>query len=299
MSNVLALKINNDNNIVKGWYSSFSSKETLRSYNYVARSFFNVSNIEMITNNMIKNINYMNVQDYIKTMLDENKSKNTIRKYTECLKSLFNYAQDEMIIEYNPFGDRRMKKLIKNNTEKNSEEVGIALTIKQINQLKEVIDNKRDKLLIFFALRTGCRVNELINVKYKDITFNAEEQNWFLHILGKGRKHRYIFISEKMYNELQEYINNNNNCVIGLSDELIFPMSTSNVNRIVAKWGNKIGVEVTPHDLRRTACSNLINNNVNIRYIQEFMGHSSMAITERYIKGINKFKKNAGKYIKY
>lgn len=299
MGILLALQINNDNDIIKRWVNRFTSENTIRRYSYVVKNFFNVTYLEQITNQMIKNITDIDIEKYIERLAEENKSRSSIKNTKECLKSLFTFAKNKRIIKESVLDDKSLNSLIKLKTKNDSNKIiGKALSPEQINELINIIDDQRDRLLMLLMLRTGIRVSEVISIKWNNIEFNTQENAWFLNLYGKGRKFRQVYISYKMIEELTAYANQNN-LIIGLSRELIFPMSRTNVNRIVEKWGKAINIKISPHDLRRTACTYLLKKNVPMVNVKNFLGHAKIETTMMYFKEYNSLKNNAGKFIDY
>lgn len=297
----LTLIVNNteDNSIIMRWIRRFESKDTKRKYISTTTKFFNVQNIEEITNQMIKNTTDIHIENYIIKLADEKKARTTVKNTKECIASLFTFAKNKKYITENVFADKSLNDLIKLKTDESNKTVGKALTPEEITLLIEAIDNQRDKLMILLMLRTGVRVSETSKIKWKDIEFNVQENGWFLQIHGKGRKHRQIFVGEKMINELIEYAKQNNS-ILGESDDIIFPMSTGNINRILEKWSDKSGIKkVNPHDCRRTACTHLIKNNVPLTDVRNFLGHQKIETTMLYFKEYEDLKNNAGKFIEY
>jgi len=291
--------------IVINFLETYRSEDTIRAYESILKDFFNVSDIELITDYKIKNTTYQNVQEYILT-LTNTKAKNTVKQRIGCLRALFNYALDEELIEINPFADNRIKGLIRKNCVKEEVSTGRALSIKEIDILINTIRNAktktpqkkldliRDELLINFMLRTGCRKDEAVHIKRDNIIYKSIEEKYFVEINGKGNKIRYVQLTNKTIDDLNDWKiirNKNTETIFGLNCE-------SNINKILDKWAEeaKLG-NITVHDLRRTFCTNLIKKGLNIRLVQQLMGHASLITTEKYIKDINYFDQNLDDFV--
>ena len=140
----------------------------------------------------------------------------------------------------------------------------------KINQLKYF---KRRNWVIFSILFfTGIRLSELKQIKFNNI--NSE----FIEIKGKGQKWRSIYLPNKL-----TFILNQNKDVIDNWDKII-KMSNNQIYKIIRKIGKEyFNKEISPHSLRRSYATNLINNNINIKIISKLLGHSSIETTSRYL----------------
>ncbi len=143
-------------------------------------------------------------------------------------------------------------------------------------------DNPRDYAILSFLAYSGLRVSELCNLKLEDVDF----QERVVRVRsGKGDKDRIVVISPRAVEALQEYINTRDDSL-----EYLFAsrkserISRVHVFRIVRKYAKKAGIkkDVTPHVLRHTLATTLLKRGVDIRYIQQFLGHSSVATTQIY-----------------
>ena len=133
---------------------------------------------------------------------------------------------------------------------------------------------------------SGIRVQELCNIKLKDIDF----VNFFVRILGKGDKERKVYFGNpaviaafSAYTQYKEYA--------GFKSEYLFlnkfgqKLSTQAVRNLISKYTRLAGIEknVTPHVFRHTFATLLLEEGVDVKFIQEFLGHSSISTTQIYI----------------
>ena len=157
------------------------------------------------------------------------------------------------------------------------------------NDLLEIIneslndkDALRDRLIIEMLYATGVRVSELVNIKYSDIDFNNKR----IRVLGKGNKERIVYFGDYAYDALKEYMNshskNKNGYVFVNSKGL--QLTDRGVRYIISNIMEKLSVKVhvTPHVLRHTFATDMLNNGCDIRVVQELLGHSSLKTTEVY-----------------
>jgi integrase/recombinase XerD len=241
------------------------SKNTIKTYSSITKKFleFLINNGIIITDT--KSINSSLDKNIILKFLAELKVKkkldsNSLRLYVRALSSFLKFLDNENLAKQikAPKVDKRLPKFI---------------TYDELNRLLENADNYRDKLIIKFLFYTGVRVSELIKIKKSDIIF----EEGFVKVYGKGGKERIVPIPKELLNELKDYINK-------INTENIFPLSSRQVERIIKNIAKKAGInkKVTPHVLRHSLATTLLSKGVDIRYIQEILGHSSLNITQIY-----------------
>jgi integrase/recombinase XerD len=241
------------------------SKNTIKTYSGIVKKFleFLINNGIIITDT--KSINNSLDKNIILKFLAELKVKkkldsNSLRLYVRAISSFLKFLDNENLAKQikAPKVDKRLPKFI---------------TYDELNRLLENADNYRDKLIIKFLFYTGVRVSELIKIKKSDIIF----EEGFVKVYGKGGKERIVPIPKELLNELKDYINK-------INTENIFPLSSRQVERIIKNIAKKAGInkKVTPHVLRHSLATTLLSKGVDIRYIQEILGHSSLNITQIY-----------------
>ena len=142
----------------------------------------------------------------------------------------------------------------------------------------------RDAAIILGLYATGLRISELFNIKLEDINWGKRE----IRVKGKGDKERIVFFSAKIAEIWQEYLKTYRS-KIKTSETYLFVDSKGKKIKpnmgwyIVRKWGYKVlGRLISPHDLRHTFATHLLNKGINIKIIQELLGHASIKTTQRY-----------------
>ena len=157
------------------------------------------------------------------------------------------------------------------------------------NDLLEIIresyndsDGVRDRLIIEMLYATGVRVSELVNMKYEDIDYNNKR----IRVLGKGNKERIVYFGDYAMEALKEYMSthekNKNGYVFTNSKG--GQLTDRGVRFIIDKIMSKLSVKVhvTPHVLRHTFATDMLNNGCDIKVVQELLGHASLKTTEIY-----------------
>ena len=163
---------------------------------------------------------------------------------------------------------------------------------------KETSKGYRDYLMIYLLYETGVRVSELINIKVYDFHYSKP---YYLKVVGKGNKERTIPLVEESINVVNEYINNSE-LRFKAFDHLLFynsrktRLTRQGVTSIIKKYIDKAGITritVTPHIFRHSKAMHLLQSDVNLVYIRDFLGHTSIQTTEVYARADSDKKRKA------
>ena len=206
-----------------------------------------------------------------------NCGKVTIDNIRRNLSSFFSWLEEEDHILKSP-----VKRIHKIKTKTVVKEV---ISDESIEILRDNCKEKRDLAIIDLLFSTGMRVGELVNLDIADIDFNERE----CIVYGKGDKERRIQIgNDAVIHILEEYKNNYlfeiQNCKHFFANQSGNPLSDQAVRRMINKYTSlaAIDLHITPHMFRHTFATCLLEADVDIRYIQEMLGHSSINITQIY-----------------
>lgn len=237
------------------------------------------------------NSNYNNVESYIEFLTKSNIKSNTLRRKIASLKVFYNYLKFQDIIDENPFNQLRFQfrnekilpKTIPYDILKSvysySEQKVIYSKSKYQKQKAE-----RNLLIISLLLSTGIRISELCHIHLKDINFS----NRTLHIIGKGKKERILFLGDQTtFSLLKTYINKycvQPNDYLFTGQNPLKALSEQSVRLILKKLvkKNNLSITITPHMFRHSFATMLLDKDVDIRYIQQILGHSSISVTQIY-----------------
>lgn len=200
------------------------------------------------------------------------------------VKSFYNYLLSEDIIADDPTQLLEMPKL--------SRYLPTVLSLQEIDMLKSVIDlskadGQRNRTMIEVLYSCGLRVSELIDLKLSNIY--AEEG--FIQVFGKGSKQRLVPISETALKEISMYMLDRNSWDIkpGQGDFLFLNQRGSHLTRqtvfnVIKKSAADAGIKavISPHTLRHSFATHLLEGGADLRVIQELLGHESILTTEIY-----------------
>ena len=252
------------------------SKNTIDSYRKDLADFFCFVNRQGID---YLSINRYDVREYLK-YLDELKLKNsTIARRISAIRSFYNYLLSMGIISNNIFNSIRNPKLEK--------KLPNYLSYEELGDILDSIDIStptgiRNRLLIEMFYATGCRVSELINIKMSDINFT----NKSIRIMGKESKERIVYYGDYAQIYLNMYLEtefNKDSKYLFLNDKKD-AMSVQDVEVIIRYIVKDLALKthVTPHTLRHTFATHLLNNGADIKSVQELLGHASLNTTGIY-----------------
>ena len=223
-------------------------------------------------------INYSFIRQWIVSLSEKRYSKTSINRKIASLKSYFNFLVNIDIIESSPLkGHKNLK---------SSSKIVIPFSEDEIMQVFENFNDSkisdRDKLIIEIFYSTGLRREELINIKIQDIFL----QEGLIKILGKRSKERLIPILPSLSKNLKNFISNNNNSKYLFETKKLKKISVSTVYRLINKYFRLVSskVKVSPHVLRHTFATHMLNNGADINTIKEILGHSSLSSTQIYTK---------------
>jgi len=167
----------------------------------------------------------------------------------------------------------------------------IVLSRDEIQSILSVISNKKHNLMISLAYAGGLRVSEIINLKIRDI--NLPELT--IHIKGaKGNKDRITILPEKLVQNIEKLISNKNLNDFVFASERGGNLTERTAQKIFenALRATSIKKDATFHSLRHSFATHLLENGVDVRYVQELLGHANIRTTQIYTKVTNPSLKN-------
>ena len=249
-------------------YQKNFSDHTIKNYKIDLTEFLKFAQNKKIDIDLMRN--------YLKKLYEEKYSNRTISRKVSSLKSYFKYLESENIIDDNPMSlisNPKVEKSLPNYL--NYENLDKLLNYPDINNKNGL----RDALILEMLYSSGCRVSELTNIKIKDIDFKERK----IKILGKGSKERFVYYGSKCENLLNKYLDKE-------IHEFLFTNKHGNklndriVRKIVDENARKAGlaVHVTPHTLRHTYATDLLNDGADLKSVGDLLGHENLSTTQIY-----------------
>lgn len=257
------------------------SDNTLKSYNFDVQ--------KLLTYFSERNINYkeaklQDFQSFLVFLNDLGIASTSQARIISGIKSFYTYLLSEDIIDDDPTQLLEMPKL--------SRYLPTVLSLEEIDLLKSVIDlskpdGQRNKAMIEVLYSCGLRVSELIGLKIS----NIYSQEGFIQVFGKGSKQRLVPISDTALHEISMYMIDRNSWEIkpGEEDFLFLNQRGSHLSRqsvfnLIKQCAMDAGIKsvISPHTLRHSFATHLLEGGADLRVIQELLGHESILTTEIY-----------------
>lgn len=262
------------------------SEKTLKAYRIDLEQFSS-----FLDNPFVSTITASDIESYI-THLNQLFKPKTSKRKVASLKALFRFLEYKNIIVNNPFQKIQVKfrepLLLPQIIPLYTLEAFLAAIYKENSLAQSLYRKKRTLLDIAIAetlFSTGMRVSELCNLKSSDIDLHDAT----IRIYGKGSKERMIHIGNEDVLQLLKRYKNEFSMEIERSGYFFtntnfLPISYQAVRRMINKYCNiaAINLHITPHMFRHTFATCLLEADVDIRYIQQMLGHSSITVTEIY-----------------
>ena len=253
-------------------HTTVSYRNDLNQFNlYLSESY---SGIEF------KKVEMIHVRSYMVHLLESKLAKSTVARKVSSIKSLYKFMKKEQLISSSPIQlletpkiDSRLPVFLK------EEEV---VNLFEEFKFEDSFSGKRDKMILYLFYQTGIRLSELIDIKDVDV------RNGELKVLGKRNKERIIPLSNNIQPLIDQYLN--------LKDELGFKKKyffvTDNGNKLYEKFVyRKVNYYLSmvsskhkksPHILRHTFATHMLNNGADLNSIKEILGHENLSATQVY-----------------
>lgn len=223
------------------------------------------------------------VRSWVCDLMDGRMTTATVNRKLSALRSFYRYLLREKTVEANP--------LRKVQGPKNKKKLPVFLKENAMDRLLDDVDfgpgfkGVRDRMIIEMFYATGMRLSELLGLKDEDVDFSA----MYIKVTGKRNKQRLIPFAEELATSMHEYIQVRD-AELAVSAEVFFvgetgkPLSPAVVREIVKRNLSKVTAQRkrSPHVLRHTFATMMLNHDAELGAIKELLGHSSLAATEVY-----------------
>jgi integrase/recombinase XerD len=253
------------------------SPNTIKTYRSIINSFYkflldqNINNDSDILKSFKRYIRYLKRERMV--------SQNYIYLVTVVVKKFFEFGGIEIL--HNVKTPKRTKSLPKSLNEDEVRRLIIARDNEVNNKNDQKIYHLRNKVILVLLYSTGLRVSELVNLEVDNIDLHDRT----IRIRGKGEKDRIVLFDDYSKDLIEDYLekrqNNNNYLFINRMGNHLSPRYVQMMIKDYAEAGG-IKKKVTPHILRHSFATHLLKNGVDIRAIQQLLGHSNLSTTQIY-----------------
>lgn len=262
------------------------AKNTLEAYHRDLQPWVDFLNKQYDELPTAKNNDPLFLRLYLHEQMEKKLSNRSLSRFLSALSSFQNFLSKQ------PDGKKFIFKLPKM---KYSEKIPDFIPITDIDKMFKQIDRQTDKKRYFFwrdyfivALfyATGIRREELANIKLTDIDNSVKA----ITITGKGNKVRVVPIGDTTFDEYETYLTYRKTFMweLNIKSPFLFlnrfgkPLTVRSIDRLVRKFALKEGLDFTPHTLRHSFATHLLENGADLLLIKEILGHSSLSTTQKY-----------------
>jgi integrase/recombinase XerC len=257
------------------------SKHTVTAYKKDINSFYEFCINEFDLENLAE-VNYSQIRSWIVLLVDSGISNNSINRKLSSLKSFYTFLQKTQQIKQNP--------LVKHKALKVAKKVQVPFTIKEVNEVIAVLGegsdftSLRNKLIVELFYSTGMRRAELIGLKINAVHIETQS----LKVLGKRSKERLIPLIPSVVKTIHNYLIVRQE--MQLETDFLLVTEKGNkiyetlVYRVINNYFSKVSTKVkkSPHILRHSFATHLLNQGADLNSVKELLGHSSLASTQVY-----------------
>lgn len=246
--------------------------------------FFEVFNKEHFEQDNIEKVNYGQIRSWIVSLVDQNISNVSVNRKMASLKAFYKFLLKTKQLEVNP--------MLKHKALKTPKIIQIPFSEKELSDLMNQVGSPvgfeeiRDKLIVDMFYTTGMRRAELIHL----MVYNVDLTSNVIKVLGKRNKERIIPILPIVADQFKSYLDERDS-VENITDADYFfiskkglKLSESFVYRLINSYFSRVSEKVkkSPHVLRHTFATHLLNNGADLNSVKELLGHSSLASTQVY-----------------
>ena len=230
----------------------------------------------------VDSVNYLFLRKYLAHMKEKNYSKRTVARKLATLRSFFKFLYREGYIKTNPSSGISTPKLDK--------KLPIFLDMDEVSKLIEAPDEKdltglRDRAIMETLYSTGIRVGELVHISLNDVDFIGG----VIKVFGKGKKERLAPIGDKALCSIRAYLGKRTAAKLNDKKAVFLNkdggrLTDRSVRRIIEKYVKRVSLRegVSPHTLRHSFATHLLNRGADLRSVQELLGHMNLSTTQIY-----------------
>ena len=252
------------------------AENTLLAYRTDLFSFVDfLYSLNVIDINSVKRIH---INMYIKNLYDKKYTPRSISREIASIKGFFKWLNVNELISHNPSLSIEQPKLPKRLPK--------VLSMNEIKQLLYKKMNLLDKAIFELLYAAGLRVSELTEIQFANINLNAK----YIRCIGKGSKERIVPIGTKAVNAIKKYEKEREYILkkYNIKSKYMFikqngkKLTRQDVYKFVNEMGKTINKDISPHTIRHSFATHLLENGADLRIVQELLGHSDVSTTQLY-----------------
>ncbi len=254
-----------------------ASSYTIKDYGTDLRDFF-----DFLKDKGVPSVDYLDIRRYLVCLKEQQYEKSSISRKLACLRSFFKFLVRENLIKTNPASGI--------STPKRDKKLPSYLELTEVEHLLEAPngsnwEEKRDKAIMETLYSSGIRVSELIGLNHGDLdSFSGR-----LKVRGKGKKERIVPIGSVALKAIQAYEESKPKKELGERAPLFVNrrgerLTDRSIRRILIKYARRIALrkDISPHTLRHTFATHLLDRGADLRSVQELLGHQNLSTTQIY-----------------
>jgi integrase/recombinase XerC len=233
-------------------------------------------------------VTHVTIRTFLSRLYMAQSSRKTLARKVSCLRSLYEFLVREGIVDKNPAKNVSTPKLEKRTPK--------FLYIEEAKKLVEAPSDDeplgmRDRALLELLYATGIRVSECMGLKVSDVDLELG----MARVFGKGAKERIVILGQKAVGAVRIYLERGRPVLLqesaaSANEDSLFlnyrgePLSVRSVRRIVDKYIRQVAgqLSISPHDLRHTFATHMLDEGADLRVVQELLGHVSLSSTQIY-----------------
>ncbi len=252
------------------------SNNTLEAYRRDLNDFLNYCDEKNISGP--NGIQRSDINGYIRNLRENDYMPSSVNRKIASFRGFFKWLCANEICEKNPAQTLELPKM--------PQKLPKVMTVQEINEILNRDLNNVQTVIVELLYGCGLRVSELVNLKINNIDLNAK----YLQCFGKGSKERIIPVGTKAVEAIRKYLPQRDYTLKNLGidtknlliDEKGRNLTRQDVYTFIREQGKKIHKSISPHVLRHSFATHLLENGADLRVVQELLGHSDVSTTQLY-----------------
>lgn len=259
------------------------SENTIKAYAEDLLQFHEYLKQKKISEPIFSKVTHITIRGFLAQLNEKQFSKRSISRKLSTIRSFYKYLVIEGIV------DENVAKLV--SSPKPSKKLPLFMYPKEVEALLEAPDNDifgiRDRTIMELLYATGMRVGELVALKVNDLNLGSN----YIIVFGKGSRERVVFFGKSAARSIETYLKKSRpfllkdiNCDYLFLNKNGTGISDRSIRRIIDKYVKKTSLnkQISPHTMRHTFATHMLNNGADLKTVQELLGHTSLSTTQIY-----------------